>query len=163
MTWARYGRPVSDWRHDRIGSALRGENPSVIAKLPRSFAVMGDLPWLPGYCVLLVDAKGIGRLSDLDAVGRREFLASMARLGEAVEKACSTADPEFRRVNLEILGNSDEFLHAHIWPRYRWEPAHLVDKPVWLYPPEFWTLPTLRLGPQQDELRAAIAAELAAP
>jgi hypothetical protein len=32
---------------DRIGSALRGENPSLMGRLPQSFAVMGDIQWLP--------------------------------------------------------------------------------------------------------------------
>ena len=39
----------------------------------------------------------------------------MERLGEAVERACRQTDPAFRRVNLEILGNTDTFLHAHLW------------------------------------------------
>lgn len=58
----------------------------------------------------------------------------MDRLGEAVERACGHADPAFLRVNLEILGNTDGFLHAHVWPRYAWEPADLVRLPVWLHP-----------------------------
>jgi hypothetical protein len=105
------------WRADRIGSALLGTNPTVMAKLPGAFAVMGDVQWLLGDCVLLVDRPGVGGL------------------------------------------NTDEFLHAHVWPRYDWEPAERVTKPVWLYPAEFWTLPSVRLGPQHDELRAALTAE----
>jgi diadenosine tetraphosphate (Ap4A) HIT family hydrolase len=93
-------------------------NPTVMAKLPGAFAVMGDLQWLPGYCVLLVDRPGVGGLNDLDLDGRREFLVSMALLGESVENACAAADPGFRRLNFDILGNTDEFLHAHAWPRY---------------------------------------------
>lgn len=84
----------------------------------------------------------------------------MATLAEAVESACRAADGSFRRLNLEILGNTDEFLHAHVWPRYDWEPTDRVTKPVWLYPAEFWTLPSVRLGPQHDQLRAAITQEL---
>ncbi|MFI9452759.1 hypothetical protein [Amycolatopsis sp. NPDC052450] len=36
-------------------------------------------------------------------------------------------------MNVEILGNTDPFLHAHVWPRYDWEPADKVGQPVWLY------------------------------
>ncbi len=150
------------WRADRIGAALRGENPTVMARLPAAFAVIGDVQWLPGYSVLLVNRPGIGRLSELDPTGRRDYLSSLDLLGEAVETACRTADRGFRRINLEILGNTDEYLHAHVWPRYDWEPPDRVRKPVWLYPSEFWTLPTLRLGAQQDALRASITAELEA-
>src|SRR6478736_4734199 len=87
---------------------------------------------------------------------QRRFLSNMATLGEAVESACQAADRGFRRMNFDILGNTDEFLHAHVWPRYDWEPADRENKPVWLYPPEFWTLPSLRLGPQHDQLRESI-------
>jgi diadenosine tetraphosphate (Ap4A) HIT family hydrolase len=65
-------------------------------------------------------------------------------------------------VNLEILGNTDPFLHAHVWPRYDWEPTEIVSKPVWLYPPENWSDPQLRLGSRHDELRRAITRRLAA-
>ena len=151
---------MSDWRDDRIGSAIRGENPTVMARLPASFAVMGDAQWLPGYCVLLVDRIGVDRLSDLTSLQRSAFLSSMDRLGAAVELACSRADPAFRRVNLEILGNADPLLHAHVWPRDDWEPPELLRRPVWLYPPDRWTDPSTALGPQHDELRRAITAHL---
>lgn len=151
---------MTDWREDRVGSAIRAENPTVIAHLPAAFAVMGDPQWLPGYCVLLVDEIGVDRLSDLPVSRRVEFLSSMERLGEAVELACAQADSAFRRVNLEILGNADAFLHAHVWPRYEWEPPELVQRPVWLYPLDRWADPSTALGPQHDELRRSIAAHL---
>jgi diadenosine tetraphosphate (Ap4A) HIT family hydrolase len=147
---------MSDWRNDRIGSALRGENPTVMARLAGGFAVIGDVQWLPGYSVLLADDPAVSRLSDLPRPQRLQFLDSMERLGEAVEQACAERDPAFRRVNLEILGNTDPFLHAHVWPRYDWEPLELVGKPVWLYPAERWVDPAYRLGPEHDALRTAI-------
>jgi len=84
---------VTDWRADRIGSVLRGENPTVLARLPGSFAVIGDVQWLPGYCVLLVDDPAASRLSDLPRDARNRFLASMADLGEPVEGACRSTIP----------------------------------------------------------------------
>lgn len=147
---------MADWRTDRVGSALRGENPTVLAHLPSAFAVIGDVQWLPGYCLLLSDQVGVGRLSDLPRARRLEFLASMERLGEAVERACADADPAFQRINLEILGNTDDFLHAHIWPRYGWEPAERIGSPVWLYPPEHWLDPAEALTSTHDSLRASI-------
>jgi diadenosine tetraphosphate (Ap4A) HIT family hydrolase len=130
-------------------------------RLPASFAVIGDVQWLPGYCVLLADDPAVNRLTDLPRQRRRDFLESMDRLGEAVEWACSAADPAFRRINLEILGKTDAFLHAHIWPRYDWEPPDRIGYPVWLYPEENWADPATALGPQHDALRAAIKAQLA--
>ena len=151
---------MGDWRTDRIGSALRGENPTVLARLPAGFAVIGDVQWLPGYCVLLADDPSVTRLSELTPAGRAAYLDSMARLAEAVEVACAEADSAFRRVNIEILGNTDAFLHTHVWPRYSWEPVDLAPGPVWLYPSENWADPATALGPQHDQLRNAIAAHL---
>ncbi|MFE7414029.1 HIT family protein [Streptomyces laurentii] len=151
---------TGDWREDRIGSALRGENPTVLRRLDAGFAMIGDVQFLPGYTVLLADEPDVRRLSDLPRPKRRAFLADMDRLGEAVERACRRLDPAFRRVNLEILGNTDDFLHAHVWPRFDWEPAASVRKPVWLYPRERWTDERFALGPRHDPLRQAIGTEL---
>jgi hypothetical protein len=58
------------------------------------------------------------------------------------------------------LGNTDAFLHAHVWPRYDWEPADRVGHLVWLYPAANWSDPTTALGHQHDSLLAAITLEL---
>jgi diadenosine tetraphosphate (Ap4A) HIT family hydrolase len=151
---------AEDWRADRVGSALRGENPTVLRRMDAGFAVIGDVQFLPGYCVLLTDEPGADRLSDLSRSRRLAFLADMDRLGEAVERVCGRLDRAFRRVNLEILGNADAFLHAHVWPRYAWEPAELLGRPVWLYPRERWSDAEFTLGPRHDGLRQAISTEL---
>lgn len=148
------------WETDRIGSALSGENPTVLTRLSASFAVIGDVQFLPGYSVALIDRPGIERLSDLSRPDRLRFLSDIDALGEAVERACRAHDPQFRRVNLEVLGNTDPFLHAHVWPRYEWEPADLIGKPVWLYPAERWSDPATRLGPQHQQLRDDITSFL---
>jgi len=149
-----------DWKQDRIGSALRGVNPSVLRRLDAGFAVVGDTQFLPGYCVLLVDTPNVERLTDLPRRRRLEFLTDLELVGEAVERVCARRDSAFRRVNLEILGNTDPFLHAHIWPRYDWEPPDLVGRPVWLYPVERWSDPAFALGPEHDDLRAELTAEI---
>ncbi|MER7899053.1 diadenosine tetraphosphate hydrolase [Streptomyces sp. NPDC096046] len=148
------------WRDDRIGSALRGENPAVLRRLDAGFAVIGDVQFLPGYSVLLTDDPAVRRLSELPRSGRLAFLDGMDRLGEAVERACRRVETGFRRVNLEILGNTDGFLHAHVWPRYDWEPEELVRRPVWLYPRRMWDEERYALGARHDRLREAIGEEL---
>lgn len=153
---------TGDWREDRIGSALRGENPSVLRRLAAGFAVIGDVRFLPGYSLLLADERGIDRLTDLPRPRRLAFLADLDRLGEAVERACRAHDSAFLRVNLEILGNTDHFLHAHVWPRYAWEAEERRRRPVWLYPGACWSDPRHALGPRHGALRATIATELAA-
>ncbi len=101
---------------------------------------------------------GVDRLSDLPRLERVRYLADVDLVATAVEQTCAERDRGFRRINVEILGNRDPVLHAHIWPRYEWEPPELVGLPVWLYPPERWRDPTTALGPAHDDLRAALTA-----
>ncbi|GAA4976118.1 hypothetical protein GCM10023257_11350 [Streptomyces hyderabadensis] len=88
--------------------APRGASP----RAPGGFAVIGDVQFLPGYSVLFADEPDMQRLSDLSRAKRLSFLSGMDQLGEAVGRACLRLDPDFRRVNLEILGNTDAFSHA---------------------------------------------------
>ena len=151
-----------DWRDDRIGAAARGENPTVLAELEGGYAVIGDVQFLPGYCVLLAKDLNAKALAEMPGRHRVQFLADADLLATAVENACREADPAFRRVNIDILGNTDAFVHAHIWPRYDWEPRGLVQRPVWLYDTASWTDPTTALGDRHDGLRSSITRELRA-
>ncbi|MEV6349621.1 diadenosine tetraphosphate hydrolase [Actinoplanes sp. NPDC051851] len=151
---------MTDWRDDRIGSALRGENPTVLTRLDSGFVVLGDSQFLPGYCLLLTDDPAIDSLTDLPRARRLAFLADMDLLGEAVATACAHLDSAFRRVNYQILGNLDPFLHAHVHARYRWEPAELARGPVFRYPIAARSAPEHQLGPQHDPLRSALTTEL---
>ncbi|HWU59558.1 MAG TPA: diadenosine tetraphosphate hydrolase [Microbacteriaceae bacterium] len=149
-----------DWRNDRIGSAARGENPTVLAELTSGYAVIGDVQFLPGYCVLLGKDPHATALAEMPRADRVQFLADVDLLATAVELACRQADGEFRRVNIDVLGNADAFVHAHVWPRYGWEPAELIWRPVWLYDIESWHDPATALSSAHDPLRDAIGEEL---
>ncbi|WP_220451174.1 HIT family protein [Nocardioides dongkuii] len=149
------------WKADRIGAARAGTNPTVLARMPQSYAVIGDTQFLPGYCVLLVDDPAVDRLTDLPKRQRLEFLDSMDTLGQAVETACRALDPGFRRMNYEILGNTDAYLHAHLFARYEWEPEDRRGQPVWRYDPQEFYGDESALAPRHDELRSRIVAELA--
>lgn len=127
---------MTNWRDDRIGSAMRGENPMVLAQMPSGFAVIGDTQFLPGYAVLLASPR-VDRLTGLSQADRSRFLLDMSLLGEAIEHAC--AADGLVRVNYEILGNTDTYLHAHVFPRYAWESAELLSGPVWHYSRDHWT------------------------
>ncbi|MGB0100447.1 MAG: diadenosine tetraphosphate hydrolase [Nocardioides sp.] len=149
-----------DWREDRVESAIDGRNPTVLAELSAAFAVIGDVQFLPGYSLALTKTPGIDRLSDLPRPERLRYLADVDLLADAVETVCRRADAAYRRLNVEILGNTDAFLHCHIWPRYEWEPSEIIGKPVWLYDPVRWRDPANALGPAHDEMRAALTAEV---
>ncbi|WP_240755459.1 HIT family protein [Nocardioides iriomotensis] len=150
---------TEDWKRDRVGSALRGENPTVLARLDAGFAVIGDVQFLPGYCVFISDDPGADRLTDLPRERRLAFLAGAERLAEAVENVCGRRAADFRRINLEIQGNHDAFLHAHVWPRYSWE-GEFADGPVGQYDADRWSDPATALGVEHDSLREELVTEL---
>jgi diadenosine tetraphosphate (Ap4A) HIT family hydrolase len=148
-----------DWQKDRVASALRGENPLVMARMPSGFAVIGDTQYLPGYSLLLTDDPSADHLTDLDWQRRKQFLFDLALLGEAVERACRVGG--LRRVNYEVLGNGLPVLHGHVHPRYEWEPPERITGPVWRYPEETRNAPEHAYSDEKHgELRAAITAEL---
>src|SRR5262249_29226080 len=118
----------------RLEATARGEADNLLLELRSGYAVFGDDQHLPGYCLLLCRDR-VEHLDDLPYPRRTAFLLDVALLGEAVRAACASADPEFGRVNYEILGNTWPHLHAHIHPRYAWEPDEYRHGPVWLYPP----------------------------
>ncbi|WP_410813053.1 diadenosine tetraphosphate hydrolase [Micromonospora sp. 067-2] len=152
-----------DGRADRVGAALAGRDPTVLCRLSAGFAEIGDAQHLPGYCVLITDDPTADRLTDLPRDQRLAFLADMDLLGAAVARVCARRDPAFRRVNYEILGDLDPYLHAHVRPRYEWEPAAIRRAPLYAYPDQVRRDPADALGPQHDELRAHLVAELDAP
>lgn len=151
---------MTDFRHDRVGSALAGTNPTVLRRMRAGFAVIGDVQHLPGYCVLITDDPTADQITDLTPERQLVFLEDMALLGRAVAAVCARRDPGFRRINLEIQGNTDAFLHAHVTPRYRWEPEDVVGWPAALH---HWTgkvADVHALGPHHDDLRVELRAEL---
>jgi diadenosine tetraphosphate (Ap4A) HIT family hydrolase len=150
---------MADWREDRIGSAHRGENPMVMARMGSGFAVIGDTQHLPGYSLLLCEDASINHLTDLAPADRTRFLSDMSLLGEAVQLACR--DNGLRRINYEVLGNSLEWLHGHVHARYDWEPVERIGWPVWCYPSLERDDPVYAYAEERHgELRARITAEL---
>lgn len=149
-----------DWREDRIGAARRGQNPTVLAELAAGYAVIGDTQFLPGYCVLLGKDPAAKALAEMPRLERVQFLADVDLLATAVERACRHSDPSFLRINIDVLGNTDPFVHAHVWPRYSWETPDLVRRPVWLYEPNHWRDSAMALGHQHAQLRERITTEL---
>ncbi len=130
MSIGKRRAPEEAWKQDRLGAAIRGENPLVIARMPSGFAVIGDSQFLPGYCLLLGVPK-VRDLTDLPLDARLAFLRDMSLLGEAITLVCQPY-----RLNYEIFGNTDPFLHAHLLPRYSWEPAAALQRPAYLYAQE---------------------------
>ncbi len=125
-------RVNEDWKKDRIAAFEKGENPLALVQMRSGFAAIGDTQFLPGYCVMTASPK-VSALTDLAFKQRSEYLLDMSIVGEAVENVCTPI-----RVNFSIYGNSDTYLHTHIFPRYEWEPQERRKMPVWQYPKEMW-------------------------
>lgn len=111
----------------RVEMARNGTNDKVICRMPSGWAVMGDVQFLTGYCLLLPDPV-VPSLNDLDIEARTQYLLEMVRIGDAVLQATGAA-----RMNYEILGNSEPELHCHLFPRYPTEPEENRRMPVWFY------------------------------
>jgi diadenosine tetraphosphate (Ap4A) HIT family hydrolase len=113
--------------HRFVEQARRGELARVVARVASGWVVLGDPQILPGYCLLLPDPV-VPDLTSLQGPARHRFLDDMARLGDAV-----LAVTHAQRVNYELLGNAEPALHAHVIPRYSWEPSERRRQPVWLH------------------------------
>jgi diadenosine tetraphosphate (Ap4A) HIT family hydrolase len=148
---------MEPWQLDPLGTAQRGENPTVIARMKMGWAVIGDTQHLPGYCLLLYQGQA-NHLTDLPRLERANFLYDLALLGESVATVCARRDPKFSRINYEVLGNSWPHLHGHVHARYEWEPKKLRRGPVWRYQDRKDL--KFALGSQHAELKNDIGREL---
>jgi diadenosine tetraphosphate (Ap4A) HIT family hydrolase len=95
--------------------------------MPTGWAVMGDPQVLDGYCLLLPDPV-VPHLNALAPFAQADFLADMARLGQAVQDVTGAL-----RVNYAIFGNVEPALHAHVFPRYADEPDDRCTVHPWGY------------------------------
>jgi len=113
--------------HERVEQAREGNNPKVIRRVNSGWVVIGDVQFLKGYCLLLPDPV-VPSLNDLRGKERETFLRELVLLGDAVLKVTKA-----KRINYEILGNTEPALHAHVFPRYETESDLLKMRPVWFY------------------------------
>jgi diadenosine tetraphosphate (Ap4A) HIT family hydrolase len=145
---------VSTAIHRRVAACRAGTDPTVIARLPSGWAVMGDPQVLTGYCLLLPDPV-VPHLNALPPDGQAAFLADLARLGQAVLEATGAV-----RINYAMFGNLEPALHAHVHPRFADEPEALRTAHPWAYD---WSA-ARRFDPVRDgPLLAALRGRLGAP
>ena len=120
------------YKKDRIGTALLGKNPTVISRVNSGFVFLMDRQFLLGWCILTAYPQ-VFDLNVLPFGKRNEFLTDMHILGEAIALAVQPL-----RLNYSILGNTDNYLHAHVCPRYSCEELERLRKPAWVYPEKYW-------------------------
>lgn len=121
---------MEHWKEDRVGAAIRGENPTVMLKMKSGYAVIADNQYLPGYCALLACPKA-DSLNELSMENRAQYLLDMSLIGDAIIKTCNPL-----RLNYCTLMNKDHYLHTHIEARYDWEMDEYKQRPGFDYPRE---------------------------
>ena len=129
--------------HERVEAARESTNSTVITRVPSGWVVMGDVQYLPGYCLLLPDPV-VPDLNSLDGEQRMQFLKDMAIIGDALLEVT-----EAYRINYEIQGNTEPALHTHIIPRYMSELEELRKIPIWSY--ERKRMPLTKFDVERDK------------
>ncbi len=113
--------------HRDVEALRAGREPRCLARLASGWAVFGPRQFVRGYLLLLPDPV-VPQLNALTEPARAQFLADMARLGDALLRATVAV-----RINYAIYGNVEPALHAHVIPRYADEPEALRTAQPWAY------------------------------
>ncbi|MFZ9304851.1 MAG: HIT family protein [Steroidobacteraceae bacterium] len=137
--------------HRRVEALRRGLEPGCIARLESGWAVFGERQFLRGYALLLPDPV-VPTLNDLPPAARVQFLADMARLGDALLAVTGAL-----RINYAMFGNLEPALHAHVVPRYREEPSPLDVAHPWAYD---WSSAPIFDAERERDLLSAVRAAL---
>ena len=129
---------------DRIKTIKDGANPYFVQEFETGYVVLGDHQLFEGYTLLLskVHKK---ELHELDPEFRKKFLQEMSVVAEAVFNAFKP-----RKLNYELLGNGDEHMHWHIFPRHNNDP--LPSRTVWNIDKEIRNAESNKPSPEKLEL-----------
>lgn len=137
----------------RILAIESGSNPYFVEEMATGYVVIGDHQFFRGYSLLL-SRWHVRELHDLPWEDRVRFLQDMAMTAEAV---CEAFTP--RKLNYELLGNADEHLHWHLFPRHADDPN--PTNPVWEIDPHLTRSDAARPSPREldalkSDLRRAV-------
>lgn len=106
-------------------------DPSFICQMDSGNVYLSQMQLLRGYCILSSEPV-VSSINDLSTDERSVFLLDMVKIGDAIMKVTDAF-----RINYAIMGNSHPVLHAHIVPRYQWEPEILRKGLPWDHPDTF--------------------------
>ena len=101
---------------DRIKLIKQGKNKYFVKELQSGYVVLADFQYFPGYTIFLSKIH-TDELHKLGNKNREIFLNEMAIVAEAVYKVFRP-----KKLNYELLGNTDHHLHWHLVPRYGTDP-----------------------------------------
>lgn len=101
---------------ERIELIKNNKNKYFVKELQSGYVVLSDFQYFYGYTIFLSKTH-VNELHELKKDERELFLQEMAIVAEAVIKAFKP-----KKLNYELLGNSDSHLHWHLIPRYGDDP-----------------------------------------
>ena len=97
---------------ERIALIKESRNPYFVIELQTAYVVVGDHQLFKGYTLVLFK-EHIAELHTLPSQTRSIFLEEVSIVGEAVFNCFQP-----KKMNYELLGNSENHLHWHLFPRY---------------------------------------------
>lgn len=104
---------------ERVERIRASGDAQLVARLASGWAILNDRqPVAIAGCCVLLPARVVASVNDLDAGERAAFMADLLALGDAVLAATGA-----ERINYLILCNQAPELHAHVIPRFADEDA----------------------------------------
>lgn len=138
---------------DRIALIANNQNPYFVKELATGFVVIGDYQFYRGYTLFLCKEHK-RELHELEPQFRKDFLWEMSIVAAAAFKAFK---PD--KLNYELLGNTDEHMHWHLFPRYADDPGS--NRPIWLTGEEIRKAESTKPNPQElENLKQILNTEL---
>jgi len=138
---------------DRIALIRTNANKYFVAETETGFVVLGDHQLFRGYSLFLCKEHK-QELHQLDPDFRKNFLWEMSEVAGAVFNAFKP-----RKMNYELLGNTDHHMHWHLFPRHEDDP--LPNRTVWNIPKETRNDPSnVPSDTQLNEMRKILFATL---
>jgi len=138
---------------ERVAQIKTNENPFFIKELETGYVVLGDYQLFRGY-TLFIYKEHQSELHQLSTQKRQKFLEEMAVVAEAVYRAVKP-----RKMNYELLGNTEKHMHWHLFPRYKDDP--MPNRAVWCVDPKIRNASYNRAGKKTiNILKRLILSEL---
>jgi diadenosine tetraphosphate (Ap4A) HIT family hydrolase len=134
---------------DRIALIRKNANKYFVAEMETGFIVLGDHQLFRGYSLFL-SKEHKQELHQLEPDFRKLFLWEMSEVARAVFNAFKP-----RKMNYELLGNTDHHMHWHLFPRHENDP--LPNRTVWNIPKETRNDPiNIPSDTELDEMRRTL-------
>ncbi len=113
---------------DRIELINNNKNQYFVMEMSTGYVVLGDYQFYEGYTLFLSKIH-TNELHKLPTATKNLFLSEMSIVAEAVYNIFNP-----NKMNYELLGNKDQHIHWHLYPRYKNDPDPY--RAIWAYPKE---------------------------